>query len=316
VRVAKILLAAAGISISAGIGLVAGTSADAGASAPGNSGQAASYAIGSTAQREALAFWTPARMEEATAISRVAVVPVTHPTTRAPVTRAERRGTAAPRGTPTAVHFDGVPTVGALFFTTGTAKHFCTASVTDSRPRDLVLTAAHCVYGSRYATNIAYVPMYHDGARPHGTWPVTSITVAAGWRAGHDPDLDFAFLKVARVSGHPVQSVTRGLALGLGGRYVMAVQVVGYNDSDSQPVHCLTQSFEFRPGQLEFYCHDYWDGTSGGPWISDFSSRTGTGTVRGVIGGYQQGGLYEWASFSPYFGSQLAALFALAQRAR
>jgi hypothetical protein len=158
--------------------------------------------------------------------------------------------------------------------------------------------------------------MYHNGARPHGTWPVTSITVAPGWRTEHNPDLDFAFLKVATVRGHSIQSVTRGLALGLEGSYAMAVQVVGYNDADSRPVHCLTQSFEFRPGQLEFYCHDYWNGTSGGPWITDFSSRTGAGTVRGVIGGYQLGGLYEWASFSPYFGSQLAALFALAQRAR
>jgi hypothetical protein len=239
-----------------------------------------------------------------------------HAEPRVPVFHSDPRGPTAPKGTPTAVHFDGVPTVGALFFTTGSAKHFCTASVTDSEPGDLVLTAAHCVYGSNYATNVAYVPMYHNGTRPHGTWPVTSITVAAGWRTGHNPDLDFAFLKVAAVRGRSIQSATKGLALGLNGSYAMAVQVVGYNDTDSQPVRCLTQSFEFRPGQLEFFCHDYWDGTSGGPWITDFSSRTGTGTVHGVIGGYQQGGLYEWASYSPYFGSELAALFALAQRTR
>ncbi len=263
-----------------------------------------------------MAFWTPARMEATTTSSRTADAPAIAPPTGAEVSHSEPAVPAAPKGTPTAVHFDGVPTVGALFFTTGSAKRFCTASVTDSRPGDLVLTAAHCVYGRSYATNIAYVPMYHDGARPYGTWPVTSITVAAGWRTGHDPDLDFAFLKVATVEGHLIQSVTKGLALGLSGRYAMAVQAVGYNDSDSKPVHCLTRSFELRPGQLEFYCHDYWDGTSGGPWITGFSTRTGTGTVRGVIGGYQEGGLYEWASFSPYFGSRLAALFALAQRAR
>jgi hypothetical protein len=316
VRVAKILFATASIGISAGIGLAGGTPAHAGSPVPGSGTPAVTHAIGSTAQREALAFWTPARMQEATAVSRMAVTPRTSPTTSAPVSHAEPRVPTAPKGTPTAVHFHGVPTVGALFFTTGSAKHFCTASVTDSRPGDVVLTAAHCVYGRSYATNIAYVPMYHNGTRPDGTWPVTSITVAAGWRAKHDPDLDFAFLKVASVRGHSVQAVTRGLALGLNGSYAMAIQVVGYNDSDSQPVHCLTRSFEFRPGQLEFYCHDYWDGTSGGPWITGFSTRTGTGTVHGVIGGYQQGGLYEWASFSPYFGSRLAALFSLVQRVR
>jgi V8-like Glu-specific endopeptidase len=312
----KILFATASIGISAGIGVVASTPAHAGTLIPDRGAQAVTYAIGPAAQRAALAFWTPARMEAATSVSQTATAQGTLPRTRVPVSHSEPEMPAAPKGTPTAVHFDGVPTVGALFFTTGTARHFCTASVTDSQRGDLVLTAAHCVYGSSYAANIAYVPMYHNGARPHGTWPVTSITVGAGWRTGHNPDLDFAFLKVAAVRGRSIQSVTNGLALGLDGSYAMAVQVVGYNDADSQPVHCLTRSFEFQPGQLEFYCHDYWDGTSGGPWIADFSSRTGTGTVHGLIGGYQQGGLYEWASYSPYFGSELAALFALAQRAR
>lgn len=324
-RVTKILFATASIGISAGIGLVASAPARAGTRLADKGAQAVTYSISQRAQRAALAFWTPERMEAAAAISRMAgaretpshmSAPISPLEPRVPVFHSDPRGPTAPKGTPTAVHFDGVPTVGALFFTTGSAKHFCTASVTDSEPGDLVLTAAHCVYGSNYATNVAYVPMYHNGTRPHGTWPVTSITVAAGWRTGHNPDLDFAFLKVAAVRGHSIQSATKGLALGLNGSYAMAVQVVGYNDTDSRPVRCITQSFEFRPGQLEFFCHDYWDGTSGGPWITDFSSRTGTGTVHGVIGGYQQGGLYEWASYSPYFGSELAALFALAQRTR
>ena len=31
-------------------------------------------------------------------------------------------------------------------------------------------------------------------------------------------------------------------------------------------------------------------GTSGSPWVRNFNARTGTGTIVGVIGGYQQGG--------------------------
>lgn len=315
-RATKIIVTVAAIGILAGTGLAADASAHAGTPGTETITQAISYPIGPAAQRAALAFWTAARVAAVTASTRLAGQAAPATPSGAPAPRSVPQAPVAPKGTPTAVHFDGVPAIGALFFTTGMTKHFCTASVTDSQPGDLVLTAAHCVYGSGYATNIAYVPMYHDGTRPYGTWPVTSITIAPGWRAGHNPDLDFAFLTVAAVEGHSVQSVTRGLALGLGGSYAMAVQLVGFNDTDSQPVHCLTQSFEFRPGQLESYCHDYWDGTSGGPWITGFSTRAGTGTVRGVIGGYQQGGIYEWASYSPYFGSQLAALFALAQRGR
>jgi hypothetical protein len=43
------------------------------------------------------------------------------------------------------VHFNGVRTVGALFYTTGSKAHFCTASVVDSATLNLILTAAHCV---------------------------------------------------------------------------------------------------------------------------------------------------------------------------
>ena len=246
--------------------------------------------VSAAAQRAAVAFWTPGRMAQAAAAG------------------------GPPAGTPTAATFAGIPTVGVLFYTTGTQKHFCTASVTDSRPGDLVLTAAHCVYRKRYATNVAYVPRYHDGLRPFGTWPVKAMLVATRWKKAHDPDDDFAFLALGTVGKQQVQSVTKGLALGLNGSYAEPVEVIGYNDSGDEPLRCHVRSFKFRARQQEFYCHDFWIGTSGGPWITGFNAATGTGTVHGVIGGYQEGGRHEWASYSPYFGSQAAALYRAAEK--
>lgn len=37
--------------------------------------------------------------------------------------------------------------------------------------------------------------------------------------------------------------------------------------------------------------------------------------MHGVIGGYEQGGYYEWASYSSYFGPHLASLFLAAEAA-
>jgi V8-like Glu-specific endopeptidase len=221
----------------------------------------------------------------------------------------------APPGTPTAVKFSGVATVGALFFTTGTQKHFCTASVVNSTAGDLVLTAAHCVYSTGYVANVAYVPKYHSGTRPYGTWTVQAITVAATWRTAHDPNRDFAFLTVAPLNGKEIQAVTGGLTLGINRAYAHAIEVIGYNDTDDVPVRCATQSFEFTPAQLEFYCHDFRGGTSGGPWISSYNPSTGTGVVRGVIGGYEEGGYYEWASYSAHFGAAIQALYLQAESA-
>jgi V8-like Glu-specific endopeptidase len=264
------------------------------------------YVVSAAAQRAALAFWTPQRMEAATGVSRASL---------AIATPDDPAALIAPKGTPTAVKFTGVATVGALFYTTGSGKHFCTASVVNSTAGDLVLTAAHCVYSTAYAANIAYVPRYHSGIRPYGTWAVQAITVAAGWRTAHDPNLDFAFLAVAPLGGKKVQAVTGGLTLGVNRSYAHAIEVIGYNDTDDLPVRCSTWSFEFRPGQQEFYCHDFRDGTSGGPWISSYNASTGTGVVRGVIGGYEEGGYYEWASYSAHFGAAIQALFWQAEKA-
>ena len=196
-----------------------------------------------------------------------------------------------------------------LFYTTGGKGHFCTASVVDSTADDLALTAAHCVYSKGFATNIEYVPGYHDGKQPYGVWPVRTITVASGWRLSHDPDLDFAFLTLAAAGGKQIQARTGGLTIGFTRWYSEKIEVIGHNDSGAAPIRCATRSFRFRTGQMEFYCHGFWTGTSGGPWIIGYNAKNGTGTVFGVIGGYELGGDYEWASYSAYFGSATRTLF-------
>ena len=65
---------------------------------------------------------------------------------------------------------------------------------------------------------------------------------------------------------------------------------------------------------MEFYCYGYRAGTSGGPWIIGFTSR-GTGTLFGVIGGYEAGGDYEWASYSAVFGASALSLYRQAEAA-
>jgi V8-like Glu-specific endopeptidase len=270
--------------------------------------------VSETAQRAALAYWTPTRMRMA-ATTRAWPGPAAVATGQATpqATELPQAAVTPPKGIPTAVRFGGVPTTGALFYTTGARRHFCTAAVVTSAVGDLVLTAAHCVYGTTYSSNITYVPQYHNGQRPYGVWAVRTIIVAAGWRKSHDPDLDFAFLAVGVAGGPKIQSRTGGLNIGFDRWYTEnRIQVIGHNDTDDGPIHCGTRSFRFRTGQMEFYCHGFFTGTSGGPWILNLNGRTGTGTVYGVIGGFEQGGDYDWTSYSPYFGAVAKSLFKLA----
>ena len=274
-------------------------------SATGPGAQAAVHSVGAGAQTAASGFWTQARMKSATGVGAGGAV-----------TASPQADPAPPPGTPDPVYFNGVPTVGALFFTTGTQAHFCTASVVDSATLDLLLTAAHCVYGSSGpATNVVYVPEWHQGVSPYGAWPVKTITVAAGWQQSENPDLDFAFLAVTPPAGvhKPIQLVTGGLRLGINTPYAQPITPIGYNNTDDRPIKCATRSLKFEPTQIEFYCNNYQDGTSGGPWITHFNPKTGTGTVIGEIGGYEQGGDYAWQSFSPYYSWPILRLFAQAE---
>jgi V8-like Glu-specific endopeptidase len=266
---------------------------------PGPQASAVIQTISQSAQRATRAFWTPARLATATP------------------QRPKAGLTGASGGKPTATKFTGVPTVGALFYTAGKAHHFCTASTLTSTAGNLILTAAHCVYAGTFAANIEYVPGYHDGHLPYGAWVVQAIVVAAGWQRSRDPGLDFAFLAVVAAAGTalPIQRVTGALSLAANLGYARPIEVIGYNDTDSEPVRCATKSFKFKTGQMEFYCHDYGGGTSGGPWILGYDSHNGAGAVFGVIGGYQQGGDREWSSYSPYFGPPVLILLDQAENA-
>ena len=66
---------------------------------------------------------------------------------------------------------------------------------------------------------------------------------------------------------------------------------------------------EQSPTQLRFPCQGFAGGTSGSPWIVRPSSRSLTGTIIGVIGGYQQGGDTSDISYSPYFGGDIQRLY-------
>ena len=299
------LAAAAGmaaLTVTGGLAAASGTAGAATSSGAAGT-QAAVHSVGASARAAASGFWTAARMRSATPEGTATPAsPQADPT--------------PPPGTPDSVYFNGVPTVGALFFTTGTQEHFCTASVVDSATLDLVLTAAHCVYDKNgYESNVVYVPNWHQGVSPYGAWPVKTITVASAWKQSRDPDVDFAFLAVAPPAGvkKPIQLVTGGLRLGINTAYSQPVTPIGYNNTDDRPIKCATRSLEFEPTQIEFYCNNYQDGTSGGPWITHFNPVTGTGTVIGEIGGYEQGGDYAWQSFSPYYSWPILRLFVQAE---
>ncbi|MFD7585948.1 trypsin-like serine peptidase [Kitasatospora sp. NPDC059811] len=201
--------------------------------------------------------------------------------------------------------------VGAVFTRNADGDHFCTASVVDSAGLNLIVTAAHCVWDPQLGqrSDLVFVPGYRNGDTPSGVWPLIAVTVDDGWKDHADPDVDVAFAVVQAQNGQQVQQVLGANKLGVGLGYQLPVRITGYPGTSDVPITCANNTTEQSSTQLRIDCPDYTGGTSGSPWVTDFDPSTRTGTVVGVIGGYQQGGDSPDTSYSSYFGDRVQALY-------
>ena len=275
---------------------------------------------------EAEQFWTPERMAAAvpeTVVASPAVGPAPAPAASrpAPLAAAAEPGphaTTVPRGR----HFAGVPSVGTLYYLgKDQTAHDCTASVVKSPGKNLILTAGHCALGPGGRT--AFVPQYNQGKQPFGVWAVTgSSTLPGHATSGTGSNLDFAFGTVADRDGHKLEDVTGGNTLTRTPGYSnAAVTVIGYpgrsHDGTDQAISCTVPTVRL-PGsgltQMKMACDDYWDGVSGGPWMTDFNGTTGD--IIGNVGGLNGGGLadsrdphYDRFSYSPMYDDQIFSLY-------
>ena len=242
------------------------------------------------------AYWTRSRL--------LGALPLYGNSRAAPTPGASAESYAAPAGS-------GLR-VGALFEHNASGDHFCTASVVDSPGQDLLITAAHCLYGatgSGYDSDIVFIPGYRDGQEPYGVWSVARLLVPQQWQSSDDPDYDFGFVVLDRYAGKNIEQILGANKLGTDTRYQYLVHVTGYPNEANDPISCVNYTSKQSSTQLRFECSGYTGGTSGSPWVTHFSARSRTGTIVGVIGGYEQGGDTPSVSYSVRFGGAVQSLY-------
>lgn len=202
--------------------------------------------------------------------------------------------------------------VGALFEHDANGGHFCTASVVASPGKDLLITAAHCIYGGDgggYNNDIVFIPDYRDGTAPYGIWTPQRLLVAPQWVNSADPDFDVGFVTLQPHDGEDIEQVLGANQLGDDSGYQYLVRVTGYPSSAAAPITCVNWTSRQSATQLRFDCGGYTGGTSGSPWVTRFDPRSRTGTIVGVIGGYQEGGDDSSVSYSAFLGSGIHQLY-------
>ena len=192
------------------------------------------------------------------------------------------------------------PRVGALFLG-NTPLHTCSGAVLDSRTRDLVITAAHCTVGPGML--IGFSPGYDKGASPHGVWSVSQVYLDPQWVSGHDPDHDYAILRVQPSWSAPRTTIEDAVG---GGFHVSGnpkagrtVTVSGYGVGLLDPQSTCTAPTGTDGRYATFACGGFVDGTSGGPWVADGHDLVG------IIGGPHLGGCSDGVSYTPPFDSAL-----------
>lgn len=209
--------------------------------------------------------------------------------------------------------------IGALFSRAGGADHFCTASVVSSPEQDLLITAAHCINGGKggkgYRAGVVFIPDYRNGREPFGVWTAARLLVPPQWAHASNPAYDIGFVVLNEHDGENIQQVLGGNSLGDDSGYQYLVHVTGYPDSTNAPITCVNWTARFTDTQLKFECVGFAGGTSGSPWVIRFSPRSRTGTVVGVIGGYQDGGNKPALSYSPRIGPAIRQLYREAEAA-
>jgi V8-like Glu-specific endopeptidase len=201
------------------------------------------------------------------------------------------------RRMPVAATVSGVPEVGALYRSATATTHECTASVVHSPGGNLLVTAAHCISGS--GVGMTFVPGQSGAAQPDGRWTVTAAYVEPGWRSRQDPHADVAFLTVAAqtIAGvrRQVEQVTGGYQLGSTAFPGQRVTVIGYpGGGANRAIRCATRVY-FTRGTPSIDCRGFVGGTSGSPWLVHTQNSV---QIVGVIGGLNQGGCFDYTSYS------------------
>ncbi len=173
-------------------------------------------------------------------------------------------------------------THGRLFFRIDSFIGSCSATVINTRGRNLAITAGHCLregYGSRgaWSRHVVFVPAYENGSRPFGSFAARSIWVSPGYYRSENPNYDVGAVvlranqlgKVANVVG------ARGWATGVSRFRPFQVfgypagsrhgEVPAYCDSQVRGVDRYTRGIP-GPATSRIVC-DMARGSSGGGWI-------------------------------------------------
>ncbi|MFL7894467.1 MAG: serine protease [Anaerolineales bacterium] len=205
-------------------------------------------------------------------------------------------------------------TIGVLFFTQRGADYRCSAAVVGE---NAVWTAGHCLHDGSgepegASVNVVFVPAYKNGSAPFDLWYAedSNLKTLPEWENNRDLRFDFGG---AILNPNSTDKTIQEVVGSLGFAYNLNPNQhwfnFGYPTADpfngTTMQICAgsfarnTASYGF-PYPMGMGC-DLTPGSSGGPWIINFSGSTGNTNYLNGNNSFRFTGYYEEIN-SPYFG--------------
>jgi V8-like Glu-specific endopeptidase len=198
-----------------------------------------------------------------------------------------------------------LPTVGQVL----SESKLCSGTVIESGSRQLVLTAAHCVYTPERSTpaggvelgfgtpsggvrldfgdsepgpineELTFAPGLNGDEEPHGRWKVEGEPIVADeWKENGDPRFDFAVLRIAKRNNKAIQDVVGGQRVATRVGEQSELSLFGYPgerrfDGTTQE-SCSDNGGDITlDDNLYGMACDLGGGTSGGAWLANLDKR-------------------------------------------
>ena len=239
--------------------------------------------------REVRRYWTSARMAAAVPIEDVVPgLTLSGPATGAAPTqdRTGPRNVRAPRST------------GKLFFSDNGADYVCSAAAIQTKKRNQVITAGHCVHTGPHPEGLLqqphfysdwlFVPRYRNGRAPFGRWVGTSAWAFNGWIEHERFRFDQAIVSFARRGRERLVDAVGGNEVVWGKRQrEWGVRIWGwpaeapYDGETARRCDGRTTRFEDTADAAMRQC-DLNGGASGGPWFLPRGRTINTGRIWAV----------------------------------
>ena len=211
-------------------------------------------------------------------------------------------------------------TVGVLFFSQNGTDYRCSAA---SIGNNALWTAGHCMHDGSgsvdgWSDNVVFAPAYKNGNAPFGTWTFYDLVTRVAWYSGGDFRFDIGgVILEPNASDQTVNQVVGSLGFAYNLNPNQHWFNIGYPSNapfDGKTMQICAASFARNdpnftaPIPMAMGC-DMTPGSSGGPWIINFSGSPGNSNYINGNNSYRYTGLNE-EIYSPYFSDAAEDLLA------